>query len=270
MRYTDVWNDLTEKMGYWVDMEDPYVTYKSKYMETVWWILKQIYNKDLMYKGYTIQPYSPKAGTGLSSHEVNQPGSYRDVTDTTIVAQFKSLNETLPSFLQGFGDIHILAWTTTPWTLPSNTALTVGPKIDYVLVETFNQYTFRPVKVILAKNLVGKQFGKGFFASTEASDFENFKEGDKKIPYQILTECKGADLVGIRYEQLMQLALPYQNPENAFRVISGDFVTTEDGTGIVHTAPTFGADDAKVAKEATPEVPPMLVLDENGNAEFHW
>ncbi|WP_304199831.1 isoleucine--tRNA ligase [Flavobacterium alvei] len=264
MRYTDVWNDLTEKMGYWVDMEDPYVTYKSKYMETVWWILKQIYNKDLMYKGYTIQPYSPKAGTGLSSHEVNQPGSYRDVTDTTIVAQFKALNETLPSFLQGFGDIHILAWTTTPWTLPSNTALTVGPKIDYVLVETFNQYTFRPVKVILAKNLVGKQFGKGFFPSTEASDFENFKEGDKKIPYQILTECKGADLVGIRYEQLMQLALPYQNPENAFRVISGDFVTTEDGTGIVHTAPTFGADDAKVAKEATPEVPPMLVLDENG------
>ncbi|MFY8180545.1 MAG: isoleucine--tRNA ligase [Flavobacterium sp.] len=265
MRYTDVWNDLTEKMGYWVDMEDPYVTYKSKYMETVWWLLKQIYNKDLLYKGYTIQPYSPKAGTGLSSHEVNQPGSYRDVTDTTVVAQFKTKAETLPSFLQGFGDVHILAWTTTPWTLPSNTALTVGPKIDYVLVETFNQYTYRPVKVILAKNLVGKQFGKGFFASNEPSDFENFKEGDKNIPYQILTECKGSDLVGIRYEQLMPLALPYQNPENAFRVISGDFVTTEDGTGIVHTAPTFGADDAKVAKEATPEVPPMLVLDENGN-----
>jgi len=265
MRYTDVWNDLTEKMGYWVDMEDPYVTYKSKYMETVWWLLKQIYNKDLLYKGYTIQPYSPKAGTGLSSHEVNQPGSYRDVTDTTVVAQFLAKIETLPSFLQGFGDIHILAWTTTPWTLPSNTALTVGPKIDYVLVETFNQYTFRPTKVILAKNLVGKQFGKGFFASNEPSDFENFKEGDKNIPYQILAEFKGVDLVGIRYEQLMKLALPYQNPENAFRVISGDFVTTEDGTGIVHTAPTFGADDAKVAKEATPEVPPMLVLDENGN-----
>jgi isoleucyl-tRNA synthetase len=265
MRYTDVWNDLTEKMGYWVDMEDPYVTYKSKYMETVWWILKQIYNKDLLYKGYTIQPYSPKAGTGLSSHEVNQPGSYRDVTDTTVVAQFKAKNESLPNFLQGFGDVHILAWTTTPWTLPSNTALTVGPRIDYVLVETFNQYTFRPAKVILAKNLVGKQFGKGFFESSEPSDFENFKEGDKKIPFQILAECKGADLVGIRYEQLMPLALPYQNPENAFRVIAGDFVTTEDGTGIVHTAPTFGADDAKVAKEATPEVPPMLVLDENGN-----
>jgi len=265
MRYTDVWNDLTEKMGYWVDMEDPYVTYKSKYMESVWWLLKQIYDKDLLYKGYTIQPYSPKAGTGLSSHEVNQPGSYRDVTDTTVVAQFKTINETLPSFLQSFGDIHVLAWTTTPWTLPSNTALTVGPKIDYVLVETFNQYTFRPIKVILAKNLVGKQFGKGFFVSTEASDFENFKEGDKNIPYQVLAEAKGADLVGIRYEQLLPWALPYQNPENAFRVISGDFVTTEDGTGIVHTAPTFGADDAKVAKEATPEVPPMLVLDENGN-----
>jgi isoleucyl-tRNA synthetase len=265
MRYTDVWNDLTEKMGYWVDMEDPYVTYKSKYMETVWWLLKQIYNKDLLYKGYTIQPYSPKAGTGLSSHEVNQPGSYRDVTDTTVVAQFLAKTETLPSFLQDFGDVHILAWTTTPWTLPSNTALTVGPKIDYVLVETFNQYTFRPSKVILAKNLVIKQFGKGFFASTEPSDFENFKEGDKNIPYQILAECKGSDLVGIRYEQLMKLALPYQNPENAFIVITGDFVTTEDGTGIVHTAPTFGADDAKVAKEATPEVPPMLVLDENGN-----
>ena len=265
MRYTDVWNDLTEKMGYWVDMEDPYVTYKSKYMESVWWLLKQIYDKDLLYKGYTIQPYSPKAGTGLSSHEVNQPGSYRDVTDTTVVAQFKTKPESLPTFLQGFGDVHILAWTTTPWTLPSNTALTVGPKIDYVLVQTFNQYTFLPAKVVLAKNLVGKQFGKGFFASTEASDFENFKAGDKNIPFKVLTEFKGKDLVGIRYEQLMPLMLPYQNPENAFRVISGDFVTTEDGTGIVHTAPTFGADDAKVAKEAKPEVPPMLVLDANGN-----
>ena len=265
MRYTDVWNDLTEKMGYWVDMENPYVTYKSKYMESVWWLLKQIYDKDLMYKGYTIQPYSPKAGTGLSSHEVNQPGSYRDVTDTTVVAQFKAINETLPSFLKDFGEIYILAWTTTPWTLPSNTALTVGPKIDYVLVDTFNQYTYQPSKVVLAKNLVGKQFSKGFFESKEASDFDNFKPGDKQIPFKILTECKGLDLVGIRYEQLMQLALPYQNPENAFRVISGDFVTTEDGTGIVHTAPTFGADDAKVAKEALPEIPPMLVLDENGN-----
>ncbi|WP_369752929.1 isoleucine--tRNA ligase [Flavobacterium sp. WC2409] len=264
MRYTDVWNDLTEKMGYWVDMEDPYVTYKPKYMETVWWILKQIYNKDLMYKGYTIQPYSPKAGTGLSSHEVNQPGSYRDVTDTTVVAQFKAINDTLPAAWQEIGEILILAWTTTPWTLPSNTALTVGPKIDYVVVKTFNQYTFLPTNVVLAKNLVGKQFGKGFFASEEVADFENFKAGDKKIPFQVIAEAKGADLVGIKYEQLMPLVLPYQNPENAFRVISGDFVTTEDGTGIVHTAPTFGADDAKVAKEATPEIPPMLVLDADG------
>ena len=283
MRYTDVWNDLTEKMGYWVDMEDPYVTYKSKYMETVWWILKQIYNKNLMYKGYTIQPYSPKAGTGLSSHEVNQPGSYRDVTDTTVVAQFKVIDAHKELLFSKFYDyissnnllhyklealdldeIFILAWTTTPWTLPSNTALTVGPKIEYALVKTFNQYTFRPAALILAKNLVAKQFGKGFFESTEPADFENFKEGDKKIPYLVLAECKGADLVDIRYEQLMPLVLPYQNAENAFRVISGDFVTTEDGTGIVHTSPTFGADDAKVAKEATPEIPPMLVLDENG------
>ncbi|MBB5439865.1 isoleucyl-tRNA synthetase [Pedobacter sp. AK017] len=264
MRYTDVWNDLTEKMGYWVDMSDPYVTYKSKYMESVWWLLKQIYDKGLLYKGYTIQPYSPKAGTGLSSHEVNQPGAYRDVTDTTIVAQFKALPETLPVFLRGFGDTHLMAWTTTPWTLPSNTALTVGPKIDYVLVKTFNQYTFLPVNVIIAKGLVGKQFGKLYFESQAAEDFDNFATGDKKIPYQILAGFKGKDLVGIKYEQLLPYTLPYQNPENAFRVISGDFVTTEDGTGIVHTAPTFGADDAKVAKEAVPEVPPMLVLDENG------
>jgi isoleucyl-tRNA synthetase len=263
MRYTDVWNDLTEKMGYWVDMDDPYITYKSKYMESVWWLLKQIYDKGLIYKGYTIQPYSPKAGTGLSSHEVNQPGAYRDVTDTTIVAQFKALADTLPPFLQAFRDIYLMAWTTTPWTLPSNTALTVGPKIDYVLIKTFNQYTFLPTNVILAKNLVGKQFSKIFFESNEVEDFTNFKAGDKKIPYQILAECKGSELVGIRYEQLLTYALPYQNPENAFRVISGDFVTTEDGTGIVHTAPTFGADDAKVAKEAIPEIPPMLVLDEN-------
>src|SRR5690554_1961718 len=276
MRYTDVWNDLTEKMGYWVDMEDPYITYKPKYMESVWWLLKQIYDKNLMYKGYTIQPYSPKAGTGLSSHEVNQPGSYRDVTDTTIVAQFKSLSKgegenTLSkafNYSPPSGELEgaFLAWTTTPWTLPSNTALTVGPKIDYVLVKTFNQYTFEPINVILAKNLVGKQFGGKYFQAETAEDFSNFKSEDKKIPYQILAECKGADLVGIRYEQLLPYTLPYQNPENAFRVIAGDFVTTEDGTGIVHTAPTFGADDAKVAKEATPEVPPMLILDENGNA----
>jgi isoleucyl-tRNA synthetase len=264
MRYTDVWNSLTEKIGYWVDLEDPYITYKSKYMETVWWLLKQLYDKGLLYKGYTIQPYSPKAGTGLSSHEVNQPGAYRDVSDTTVVAQFKTLSETLPSFLQGFGDVHFLAWTTTPWTLPSNTALTVGPKIDYVLVKTFNQYTFEPINIVLAKALVGKQFAKKYSEGTD-EDFLNYTSESKVIPYKILAEFKGADLVGIKYEQLLDYALPYQNPENAFRVISGDFVTTEDGTGIVHTAPTFGADDAKVAKEATPEVPPMLVLNENGN-----
>ena len=265
MRYTDVWNDLTEKMGYWVDMKDPYVTYTSKYMESVWWLLQQIYQKDLMYKGYTIQPYSPKAGTGLSSHEVNQPGSYRDVTDTTIVAQFLAKPETLPAFLHGFGPIHFLAWTTTPWTLPSNTALTVGPKIDYALVRTYNQYTFEPIQVILAKNLVGKQFSKPYVACADEADLANYNPGDKTIPYQVLTSFVGKDLVGIRYEQLLPFALPYQNPDHAFRVISGDFVTTEDGTGIVHTAPTFGADDAKVAKEAVPEVPPMLVLDSNGN-----
>lgn len=265
MRYTDLWNDLTERMGYWVDMNDPYITYKPKYMESVWWLLKEIYDKDLLYKGYTIQPYSPKAGTGLSSHEVNQPGSYRDVTDTTVVVQFKAVSESLPDFLQGFGPIHILAWTTTPWTLPSNTALTVGPKIDYVLVKTFNQYTFEPITVILGKPLVNKQFAGKFTQVDNEEDLEAYKEGDKKIPYYIVKECKGIDLVGIQYEQLLPYTLPYQNPENAFRVIAADFVTTEDGTGIVHTAPTFGADDAKAAKEATPEVPPMLVLDENGN-----
>jgi isoleucyl-tRNA synthetase len=266
MRYTDVWNDLTEKMGYWVDLQTPYVTYHNEYIETLWWILKSFYEKGLLYKGYTVQPYSPAAGTGLSSHELNQPGTYRDVTDTTIVAQFKALNETLPASLKAFGTIHFLAWTTTPWTLPSNTALTVGPKIDYVLVKTFNQYTFEPSNVILAKALVAKQFaGKYFLAETE-EDFSNYKAEDKKIPYQILAEYKGEALVGIRYEQLLPYALPYQNPENAFRVIAGDFVTTEDGTGIVHTAPTFGADDARVAKLATPEVPPMLVLDDKGNA----
>ena len=265
MRYTNIWNDLTEKMGYWVDMSDPYVTYEPKYMESVWWLLKQIYDKKLLYKGYTIQPYSPKAGTGLSSHELNQPGTYQDVTDTTVVAQFKAKNETLPDFLKGYGDIHFLAWTTTPWTLPSNTALTVGPKIDYVLVETFNQYTFEPIKVILAKKLVGYQFAGKFFEAESEADITNYSKEDKKIPYHILKEFKGIDIVGIRYEQLLPYALPFENPENAFRVISGDFVTTEDGTGIVHTAPTFGADDAKVAKEAIPEVPPMLVKDENGN-----
>jgi len=265
MRYTDVWNDLTQKMGYWVDMDDPYVTYKSKYMETVWWLLKQIYDKKLLYKGYTIQPYSPKAGTGLSSHELNQPGTYQDVTDTTVVAQFKAIPESLPEFLQNEGDIYFLAWTTTPWTLPSNTALTVGSKINYVLVETYNQYTFQPMNVILAKSLVGKQFAGKFNEVKEKSELLNYTSGDKTIPFYIVKEFKGKDLVEIRYEQLLDYALPNDNPENAFRVITGDFVTTEDGTGIVHTSPTFGADDALVAKQATPEIPPLLVKDENDN-----
>ena len=266
MRYTDIWNDLTNKMGYWVDMEDPYITYEPKYMESVWWLLKQIYSKKLIYKGYTIQPYSPKAGTGLSSHELNQPGTYQDVTDTTIVAQFKAVESTLPDFLQNEGTVHFIAWTTTPWTLPSNTALTVGPKITYVLVETFNQYTFEPIKVILAKNLVGKQFaGKNNVQVENASELTAYNAGDKKIPYHVVKEFVGKDLVGIKYEQLLDYVLPNDNPQDAFRVISGDFVTTEDGTGIVHTAPTFGADDALVAKQATPEVPPMLVKDENDN-----
>jgi isoleucyl-tRNA synthetase len=265
MRYTDIWNDLTEKMGYWVDMEDPYITYEPKYMETVWWLLKQIYNKKLIYKGYTIQPYSPKAGTGLSSHELNQPGTYQDVTDTTVVAQFKAIESSLPDFLKKYDHLNFIAWTTTPWTLPSNTALTVGPKIDYVVVATYNQYTFEPVHVILAKNLVSKQFDKKYFETKDVEDLKNYSKESKKIPFLICEECKGIDLVGIKYEQLMDYALPNDNPQDAFRVIAGDFVTTEDGTGIVHTAPTFGADDALVAKQASPEIPPLLVKDENDN-----
>ena len=266
MRYTDVWNKLTQQMGYWVDMEDPYITYKSKYIESVWWLLKQIYDKDLLYKGYTIQPYSPKAGTGLSSHELNQPGTYQDVTDTTITAMFKTLPASLPEALKEAGELYILAWTTTPWTLPSNTALTVGKKIDYVVVETYNQYTHLPIKVLLAKALVGKQFS-GKYTAVETEDaLDAYEAGAKKIPYFLDQEIKGSELVGIRYEQLWHDApLPLKNAEDAFRVISGDFVTTEDGTGIVHTAPTFGADDAQVAKEATPPVPPLLILDENDN-----
>lgn len=266
MRYTDVWNAMTQRTGYWVDMEDPYVTYKSKYMETVWWLLKQIYDKGLIYKGYTIQPYSPKAGTGLSSHELNQPGTYQDVTDTTVTAQFKAVKETLPEVLKSIdAPIYFIAWTTTPWTLPSNTALTVGPKIDYVLVQTFNQYTFASTHVILAKALVAKQFSGKFIQAETAEELAAYQQGDKKIPYLIVSEFKGADLVNSRYEQLMTEVLPYQHAENAFRVIAGDFVTTEDGTGIVHTAPTFGADDALVSKQAVPEIPPMLVLDANEN-----
>jgi len=264
MRYTDIWNDLTLKMGYWVDMENPYVTYESKYMESVWWLLGQLYEKNLMYKGYTIQPYSPAAGTGLSSHELNQPGCYRDVTDTTVVAQFKVVDgQKLPFAGNVMNSLHMLAWTTTPWTLPSNTALCVGPKIDYVLIQSFNQYTFEPINVILAKNLVGYQFSKGFQVIESAEELKHYSAGDKLIPYFVSGECKGAELIGIRYEQLLPLVLPAENPEQAFRVIGGDFVTTEDGTGIVHIAPTFGADDARVAAESG--IPAMLVKDDKGN-----
>jgi isoleucyl-tRNA synthetase len=266
MRYTDVWNDLTEKMGYWVDMEDPYITYKSKYMETVWWLLSEIYKKGLIYKGYTIQPYSPKAGTGLSSHELNQPGTYQDVTDTTVTAMFRILDSSpLGGGREGaWGNLFFIAWTTTPWTLPANTALTVGPKIDYVSVKTYNQYTFKPITIVVAKVLAEKQFDKKFVKVENEEALKVFTEGDK-IPYFIDKSFSGKDLVGLKYKQLMPYAQPYNNPENAFRVIAGDFVTTEDGTGIVHTSPTFGADDAMVAKQAIPEVPPLLVKDENDN-----
>lgn len=262
MRYTDLWNDLTEKMGYWVDMDDPYITYKPKYMESVWWLLKQIYDKGQMYKGYTIQPYSPKAGTGLSSHEVNQPGAYRDVSDTTIVAQFKAVENTLPEFLKNLGNIYFVAWTTTPWTLPSNTALTVGPKIEYALVKTYNQYTFEPINIILAKPLIGKQMTGKYVEVKDLDGIAAYKVGDKTIPYWVMKTFTGADIVGAKYEQLLPYTQPFENAENAYQVIPGDFVTTEDGTGIVHTAPTFGADDAKVAKDAG--VPPMLVLNDEG------
>ncbi len=263
MRYTDIWNDLTVKMGYWVDLKNPYITYEPKYMETVWWLLKQMYDKGLLYKGYTIQPYSPKAGTGLSSHELNQPGTYRDVSDTTIVAQFKVRKDQESVLNVLSGDVYMLAWTTTPWTLPSNTALTVGADITYVAIRTFNAYTFKPITVVLAQALVEKIFGKHYFQSDNESDFHDFTEGNKNIPYQILGNYKGSQLIGTRYEQLLPWAIPYQDADKAFQIIDGDFVTTEDGTGIVHTAPTFGADDAKVAKAHG--VPPMLVLDKNDN-----
>jgi len=265
MRYTDVWNKLTEKMGYWVDMEDPYITYESKYMESVWHLLAELYKKDLIYKGYTIQPYSPAAGTGLSSHELNQPGCYKNVKDTSAVALFKATKETLKveALKAVEGDVQFIAWTTTPWTLPSNTALCIGAKIDYVLVKTFNQYSGTPMNIVLAKNLVAKQLSGKFTASENEEELASYEFGAKKIPFFIVSEFKGADLVGSRYEQLLPYATPYENAENAFQIISGDFVTTEDGTGIVHIAPTFGADDAMVAKNF--DIPGMLVLDENDN-----
>jgi isoleucyl-tRNA synthetase len=250
MKFTDVWNNLTERMGYWVDLSKPYITYETKYIESLWWILKQLYSKGLLYKGYTIQPYSPAAGTGLSSHELNQPGTYKDVKDNTAVAMFKAVNAP-------FGDeTYFLAWTTTPWTLPSNTALAVGAKITYVVVETFNPYTHVLCKVILAKDLMGK-----YFKPEQAEiSFEDYKPGDKNIPFKLIQEISGNDLAGIRYEQL----LPFYKVENgdAFKVITGDFVTTEDGTGIVHIAPSFGADDFRVAKQNS--IGSLTLVDRRG------
>ncbi len=262
MKFTDQWNELTEKMGYWVDLEDPYITYENNYIESVWNLLQKLYQKDLLYKGYTIQPYSPAAGTGLSSHELNQPGCYREVKDTSMTVQFKVKHTGKSAFLfddvaaaRRRGDLFIMAWTTTPWTLPSNSALTIGKNIEYALVYTFNPYTYLPVNVILAKDLLGKYFNpKG-----QDGDFDNYQEGDKLIPWQIISTCKGEFLAGIEYEQLM----PYVQPETeAFKVIIGDFVTTEDGTGVVHTAPTFGADDFRVAQQNG--IPAIMVKDENG------
>ena len=264
MRYTDVWNDLTMKMGYWVDMDDPYVTYENKYIETVWWLLSQLESKGLMYKGYTIQPYSPAAGTGLSTHELNQPGCYKNVKDTSAIAFFNVKEESVAQVKEQcssalWGKLGMIAWTTTPWTLPSNTALCVGPKIDYVIINTYNQYSGIKISLVMAENLVSKYFN----AEHEGMMDEAYEVGAKVRPYEIVGKAKGADLVGVKYEQLLAYTQPHENPEEAFRVISGDFVTTEDGTGIVHVAPTFGQDDAMVAKAAG--VPPMLVLDEHEN-----
>src|SRR6201996_5370312 len=263
MRYTDVWNDLTEKMGYWVDLENPYITYQNEYIESLWWILKELYKKGLLYKGYTVQPYSPKSGTGLSSHELNQPGTYKMVKDTTIVAQFHLKNDQQHPFIKTLfenadEDTVILAWTTTPWTLPSNCALAVGENIDYVKISTFNPYTFQPVSVVLAKELIGKYFK----AEGENASFEDYKEGDKVTPWKILSGIKGSDLVGLHYHQLMPYVTNEDLEKNAFRVIPADFVTTEDGTGIVHTASVFGADDFRACKEQG--VPSVLVKDETG------
>ena len=264
MRYTDVWNELTKKIGFWVDMDNPYITYKTKYIESVWWLLKEIYNKGLIYKGYTVQPYSPKAGTGLSSHELNQPGTYRDVTDVSITAMFKVIKNSLPDELKTNSDLFFLAWTTTPWTLPSNTALTISKKINYVVIDTFNLYTKKPIRVLLAKDLMNKVFDKSFIEINSPQDL-SLKSSEKKFPFLIINEIKGDKLIDIRYEKIWEDApAPYDNPENAYRVISGDFVTTDEGTGIVHTAPTFGADDALAASQASPPVPPLLLKDING------
>jgi isoleucyl-tRNA synthetase len=256
MKFTKEWTDLTQRMGYWVDLDNPYITYDNRYIETLWYLLKELYKKGYLYKGYTIQPYSPAAGTGLSSHELNQPGCYRDVKDTTVVAQFKMLDP--KSEMSEWGTPYFLAWTTTPWTLSSNTALCVGPNIDYVAVQSYNPYTGEPATYVLAKDLLNAHF------SPKAADvaMEDYKPGDKLVPFKVIAEYKGTDLVGMKYEQLLNWIKP-ENAEQAFRVIPGDYVTTEDGTGIVHIAPTFGADDARVAKAAG--IPPLQLVDKFGN-----
>ena len=260
MKYTREWEELTRIMGYWVNMDDPYVTFDNRYIESVWWLLKQIYDKGLMYKGYSIQPYSPAAGTGLSSHELNQPGSYRDVKDTTAIAQFKAIrNEKSEFIFEGVdADVYFLAWTTTPWTLPSNTALCVGSGIKYVKVKTFNPYTGIPVALILAKDLLNVHFNP----KNANLAFDDYKKGDKNIPYEIIAEYKGSDLTGIQYEQLIEWVKP---KGKAFEVIIGDFVTTQDGTGIVHIAPTFGADDDRVAKQNG--ISPLIIEDVEGKSQ---
>ncbi|MBS1445923.1 MAG: class I tRNA ligase family protein, partial [Odoribacter sp.] len=259
MKFTREWEELTQKMGYWVDMHNPYITYDNRYIETLWFLLQKLYNKGFLYKGYTIQPYSPAAGTGLSTHELNQPGCYRDVKDTTCVAQFKIVrNEVSEKLFKETDAVHFIAWTTTPWTLPSNTALAVGPAIHYLVVKTYNPYTFNPVTVVLAKD----RFNAFFNPKAAEIPLEDYQPGEKLIPYKITGEFKGSELEGIRYEQL----LPWMRPEgDAFRVITGDYVSTEDGTGIVHIAPTFGADDDRVAKIAG--IAPMLLIDKEGNKQ---
>ncbi|HSN50823.1 MAG TPA: class I tRNA ligase family protein, partial [Bacteroidales bacterium] len=258
MKYTDSWEELTRKMGYWVNMDHPYVTYDNRYIETLWWLLKQLYSKGYLYQGYTIQPYSPAAGTGLSSHELNLPGCYKDVKDTTCIAQFKLIRDAKSEFLYkdiDTSDVHMMAWTTTPWTLPSNTALAVGKGIKYIKVRSFNPYSGNPITVIIAKDLLHSMFPEAN-ASLEISEFN---PGDKKIPYKVLDEFPGSSLEGINYEQLIDWIKP---DPGAFRVVSGDFVTTEDGTGIVHIAPTFGADDYRVGKEFG--IPGMIVKRKDG------
>ena len=266
MKYTNEWEDLTTKMGYWIDMDNPYITYSSKYIESVWWLISQLNKKKLLYKGYTIQPYSPKAGTGLSSHELNQPGTYKMVTDTTITAQFKTIHSSLPKTLRVYDNLYFLAWTTTPWTLPSNTALSINKKITYVIIKTFNQYTHKSIQIIFAKKLIDKILDEKYYRVSNENSLKDYSPKAVKIPYFECENILGENLIGIKYEQLWKDSpKPLKNSKNAFRVISADFVTFDEGTGIVHTAPSFGSDDAIAAKKAIPEIPPLMVEDQNKN-----